>query len=274
MNKKRFGFYSRYPDLSEIRNNKPKAVIYIVLRSVITATLIYSIVRQNHENAMTCLLTLVLLMIPSFISRRLNIRLPNALEIIVISFVFCANILGEIAAFYERIAVWDTILHTLNGFVCAGVGFGLIDILNRTDKFRVNLSPLFVCLFSFCFSMTVGTVWEFIEFGIDSLFGKDMQKDTVIHTINTVLLSGEENTITTISGIDDVKINAESLGVGGYIDIGLIDTMKDLLVNFIGAAVFNLAGYFYLTNRSRKADFVEHFIPKRAESGKDNRSVK
>ena len=65
-----------------------------------------------------------------------------------------------------------SLLHAVNGFICAGVGFGLTDILNRSERVKLSLSPMFVCLFSFCFSMTVGVVWEFFEFGADMLFEK------------------------------------------------------------------------------------------------------
>lgn len=212
---------------------------------------------------MTCFMSFVLLMIPSFLENKMKIDLPNVMEIIMIVFVFAANIMGEMGSFYEKIPFWDTLLHTMNGFICAGVGFGLIDILNRNDKIKMNLSPLFVCLFSFCFSMTAGTVWEFFEFAMDMFFGKDMQKDTIVYGINSVLLSGNTGDITRIEGITETLVNGKSLGIDGYLDIGIIDTMKDLLVNFIGAVVFNIAGFFYIKNRGKKAGFISNFVPRR-----------
>lgn len=248
----------------EIKNHKTKTVVYLLLRIIIIAVFVLSIINGKYENSLTCFLTFVLLMIPTFIENRLKIDLPNTMEIIMICFVFAANILGEIASFYEIIPALDTILHTLNGFICAGVGFGLIDILNQNDKIKINLSPLFVCLFSFCFSMTVGTVWEFFEFAMDMLLGKDMQKDTIINSINSVLLSGDNsNKITRIKDITETTVNGNTLGIKGYLDIGLIDTMKDLLVNFAGAVVFNVAGFFFIKHRGKKAGFIENFIPRR-----------
>lgn len=248
----------------EIKNHKTKTVVYLLLRIIIIAVFVLSIINGKYENSLTCFLTFVLLMIPTFIENRLKIDLPNTMEIIMICFVFAANILGEIASFYEIIPALDTILHTLNGFICAGVGFGLIDILNQNDKIKINLSPLFVCLFSFCFSMTVGTVWEFFEFAMDMLLGKDMQKDTIINSINSVLLSGDNsNKITRIKDITETTVNGNTLGINGYLDIGLIDTMKDLLVNFAGAVVFNVAGFFFIKHRGKKAGFIENFIPRR-----------
>lgn len=250
-------------DVQEMREHKVKAAIYIVLRVIIVAVLVYSIIRGKWENTLTCALSFLLLMVPSFIENQMKIDIPNVMEVIMIMFVFAANIMGEMGAFYEKIPMWDTLLHTMNGFICAGVGFGLIDILNQNDKIKINLSPLFVCLFSFCFSMTVGTVWEFFEFGMDMFFGKDMQKDTIINSINSYLISSESNEILRIKDITDTAVNGESLGINGYLDIGLIDTMKDMLVNFVGAVVFNFAGFFYLKGRGKHTGFIKNFIPKR-----------
>lgn len=261
-------WFGRAFSVEEMKQHKVKTAVYIFLRVITVGVMVYSIINAQWENTMTCALTLLLLMIPSFIENRMKIDLPNVMEVIMITFVFAANILGEITSFYEFIPMWDTVLHTLNGFICAGVGFGLIDILNRNKRIKMNLSPLFVCLFSFCFSMTAGTVWEFFEFGMDMLFGKDMQKDTVVNTINSVLLSGTGEGIVHIDGITDTAVNGTPLGVNGYLDIGLIDTMKDLLVNFIGAIVFNTVGFFYLIGRGKHTDFVENFIPSRIDDEK------
>ena len=250
-------------DIEEMKNHKVKATVYIVLRLIIMVILVLSIVSGRWENAMTCVLTLILFMIPSFIEHRMKIDLPNVLEVIMIIFFFAANILGELGSFYERIPIWDTVLHTLNGFICAGVGFGLIDILNQNERVKIKLSPAFVCLFSFCFSMTVGTIWEFFEFSVDMLLNMDMQKDTVISMINSVLLTGGLNEVTTVDGITNTVVNGQNLGIDGYLDIGLIDTMKDLIVNFIGAVGFNLSGYFYIKYRGKKANFITNFIPRK-----------
>lgn len=256
--------FSKTISFQEMKEHKGLTAVYFVLRFIIIAILVMSILKGKWENTMTCVLTLILFLIPSFIEKRLKIDIPNVGEVIMLLFIFSANILGEMASFYEKIPFWDTMLHTLNGFICAGVGFGLIDILNRQERIKINLSPIFVCLFSFCFSMMIGTVWEFFEFGMDFFFGKDMQKDTVINTINSVLLTeGNINEITTIDGITDTIVNGQHLDIGGYLDIGIIDTMKDMFVNFIGAVVYNVAGYFYLIGRSKNASIIKGFIPRK-----------
>ena len=88
-----------------------------------------------------------------------------------------------------------------------------------------------------------------------------MQKDMIVHTISSVALDlTNSNKAVIINGITDVTVNGESLGLGGYLDIGLIDTMKDLFVNFIGAFVFSIIGFIYVKSRGR-GKFAKRFIP-------------
>ena len=248
-------------NIEEMKRHKVKTAVYFIIRAFTVAVLVNSVLGGKWENTFTCALTLALMMIPSFAERRLNVSLPGVLECIMVIFVFAANILGEIHAFYGKIPMWDTVLHTINGFICAGVGFGLIDILNRDRRVNVNLSPVFVVLFSFCFSMTAGTAWEFFEFAMDFFRGTDMQKDTVIDSIHSIALPEHEGVVT-LENIKETAVNGKSLGINGYLDIGLYDTMKDLFVNFIGALVFNIAGFFYLKGRKKHTRFIRNFIPK------------
>ena len=165
--------------------------------------------------------------------------------------------------------MWDTVLHTLNGFLAAAIGFSLVDLLNNSSRLEFKLSPLFMALVAFSFSMTIGVLWEFFEFGMDQFMGMDMQKDTVIHSFQSVLLDTTKSNVPIhVKNIQDVIINGESLGVGGYLDIGLIDTMQDLLVNFIGAIIFCIFGYFYVKSRG-KNHFASRFIPRKKRKNKD-----
>ena len=209
-----------------------------------------------------CVLSLILMLIPSFIEDNWHIDIPDTLEIIVLLFIYAAEILGELSAYYVNIPFWDTMLHTITGFLAAAVGFSLCDIFNRNENIKFSLSPFFLAFVAFCFSMTVAVCWEFFEFGADQLFGSDMQKDTIINTINTVELDvTRSNKVVTIDGITDVYFpDGTNLGLGGYLDIGLIDTMKDLFVNFVGAVVFSFIGFFYTKNRG-EGRFARLFIP-------------
>jgi len=212
---------------------------------------------KSYENVFLCILTLILFLIPSFIERKIHIDIPDTLETIILLFIFSAEILGEINAYYLIFPYWDTLLHTLNGFLSAAIGFSLIDILNKHERFSISLSPLFVALVAFCFSMTIGIMWEFLEFGVDSLVGSDMQKDTLITSFQSVLLNEEGKNIPVKIDIENITVNGKVWK--GYIDLGLIDTMMDLIVNFIGAVIFSTFGYLYIKTRG-KGNFIKRFI--------------
>lgn len=252
----------------EIKEHRKSFLVYLTLRALVILVMILQIFNRNFENVFLCLLTLILLIVPSFLQVELKIELPTALEIIILLFIFSAEILGEIQSFYILFPMWDTILHTLNGFLAAAIGFSLVDLLNNDDRLQFRLSPVFMTLVAFCFSMTIGVVWEFFEFGMDQFLGYDMQKDTVLSAIASVMLNPDgRNVPVTIDQIREVMINGQPLGVGGYLDIGLIDTMEDLFVNFIGAAVFSVIGFFYV--RSRGKGVAGIFIPRRKRAERD-----
>ena len=252
--------------IRHIQNKKLVLTIYLLLRASVILMLVMQLLNQNYENVMLCVLTLVLFLLPSAIERRLAIDLPDTLEIIILLFIYAAEILGEIRAYYIQFPYWDTMLHTLNGFLCAAIGFSLVDLLNRQERFSLSLSPFFMAVVAFCFSMTIGVLWEFFEFAMDHLVLFDMQKDTVLDTISTVMLDpGGGTKAVVVSGIKDTILVLEdgtrmSLGLGGYLDVGIVDTMKDLFVNFIGAVVFSTVGYFYVKSRGR-GKFAKRFIP-------------
>ena len=230
-----------------IYKNKTTLAVYLTLRALIIFILIRAVFRAEYESVFLC-------------------ALSDTLEIIILLFIFAAEILGELNSFYVRVPNWDTMLHTINGFLCAAIGFSLVDMLNRNERFSIQLSPLYLAIVSFCFSMTVGVLWEFFEFSGDYFFGMDMQKDTVVHAINSVNLDPTlSNIVVHVRDISDVIIvhsdgTQQALGLGGYLDIGIIDTMKDLFVNFIGAVVFSCIGYFYVKHEG-KGKVANRFIP-------------
>ena len=262
---------------SQTLKSKPKvATVYFLLRIAVIAVMIAQFFNGNFENVFLCILTLVLFLLPTIVEKRLKIDLPNALEIIILLFIFAAEILGEIQAYYTTYQGWDTMLHTLNGFLCAAIGFSLVDMLNRTERFSLSLSPAFMAIVAFCFSMTIGVMWEFFECGMDQFFLLDMQKDMVVNQISSVMLdpTGGNHPVI-IKDITDVIVVANGeqipLGLGGFLDIGILDTMKDLLVNFIGAVVFSIIGYFYVKSRG-KGRFASSFIPQVMEENLENDS--
>ena len=253
----------------ELREHKSSFVVYFVLRLLVIVMMVLQLLNRNYENVFLCVLTLLLLVIPSFVQVTFKVELPTTLEIIILLFIFAAEILGEISEFYLMFPFWDTVLHTMNGFLAAAIGFSLVDLLNRSERTVFNLSPLFTAIVAFCFSMTIGVLWEFFEFGMDLIGGYDMQKDTVIHMIRSVTLDpAGRNVPYVLDGITETAVNGKELGLGGYLDIGLIDTMEDLIVNFIGAFLFSVIGFFYVKNRG-KGGLVGRFVPRRKRADRD-----
>ena len=229
--------------------------VYSVLRLLVILTAIRCFYQQNFESFILCILSLILFLVPEMLEEKLKVYVPPAFEIIIYLFIYAAEILGEVNHFYTAIPGWDTILHTLNGFLCAAIGFSLVDILNRNSK-GLNLSPVYLAIVAFCFSMTVGVIWEFFEFNMDRLFFLDMQKDFIIQDIGSVTLDpNHSQNVIRLSGITRTFIESAGGNTtiidGGYLDVGITDTMKDLLVNFLGAAVFSVFGFLYVSNRER-----------------------
>lgn len=240
-----------------------RLTIRAVLSIIVLFTAARAFMRGNYEHLFLCVLTLLLFCVPMVIDRTLGIDLPPVLETIIYCFIFSAEILGEINSYYTKIPYWDTMLHTITGFLMAAIGFALVDIFNRSERFSVKLSPLFLAIVAFCFSMTVGVLWEFFEFAADTYLHTDMQKDWIVHNINSVLFNPDGLNVVEHVHIDSLLVNGEDwiAKYGGYIDIGLVDTMKDLLVNFIGAVIFSIIGFFYVKSRG-KGKFASAFIPR------------
>ena len=259
-------YLKKLMDSYKYNKSKKVAVIFMILHVLVILTAIRCLLTQNYESFAICILVLILFLAPAFLEDKLHIKIPPLFMIIILLFIFAAEILGEVNHYYTKIPGWDTILHTMNGFLCAAIGFSLVYLLNRGSK-NVNLSPFYLTLVAFCFSMTIGVVWEFFEFGMDQLFYVDMQKDFTVTTFGSVSLDPEQDqNVIKVKDITGTTISTASGEVytveDGYLDIGIIDSMKDLLVNLVGAVVFSIIGY--VTLKSSKANKVaESFMIKR-----------
>ncbi len=234
--------------------------LYLVLSLFVVITLVRSFLRGEYFNALVCVLTLVLFMIPRFVEKSFCLRLTDLFEGLVLLFIFAAEILGEINCYYQIIPHWDTLLHMINGFLFAAFGFALFE--------KERISPFCLAVVAFCFSMTIGVIWEFFEFGSDTILHTDMQKDTYVGEIYTVLLDeSNSNTVVSVKGMQTVSLvclDGNEVILDGYIDIGLIDTMSDLAVNCLGALIFSILGYFHVRHRIR-GGIVDRLIPKAKE---------
>lgn len=248
-------------------NRKGVLIVYLLLRFLVILVMVRQIFLHNYWNAFLCILVLIQFLIPYFITKKLKIELPSIFEIIILLFIFSSEVLGEIQNFYGVFKHFDTVLHTLNGFLCAAVGFSLIDLCNNNSE-KFNLSPLYLTIVAFCFSMTIGVLWEFLEYSIDKVMLSDMQKDKLVTKISSVWLNPDgKNKAIIVDNINKTIIysdSGETVIEGGYLDLGLNDTMKDLIVNFVGAVVFSIFGYLYVINRD-KYKIAEKFMPKKSK---------
>ena len=268
LGKRQVNLYKKYKE-----TGKTSLIVYLVLRILVLFCLVREAMMQHYQNVIYCIVTLLLFTLPIFVEERFRIDFPDVFESAVYLFIFAAEILGEMGNFYNTYPYWDNILHGTNGFLCAALGFSLFDFLNRNTK-GVQLSASFLTIVAFCFSMTVGALWELYEYTVDITLERDMQRDRIVENISSKLLNPEgENEAVRIEGIQKTILVLESGKTyeidGGYLDIGIHDSMKDLVLNMAGAILFNIFGYLYVSGRDRYK-LAEHLIPKEAgdtESG-------
>ena len=243
-------------------------IVHVVLQFLVLCGIVTQTLHHEYYNVFLCVLTLLLFNIPQIIDRKFHVRIPVALEVVILLFIFAHMILGEIRSFYTLFPYWDTMLHTINGFLMAAIGFSMIDILNQDPRVHISMSPIFVAFVAFCFSMTIGVLWEFFEFSMDQFTGSDMQKDFFISAVNSVALNPDGlNEVIHLPDIQKTVVyymdNGEQVSYvmnGGYLDVGILDTMKDLMVNCLGALVFSAIGIIYIKNRGR-GKVAQSFIP-------------
>lgn len=173
--------------------------------------------------ALTTLGVIVATLLPLILGRRFRVFIPPEFEVLAVVFLFASLFLGEVRGYYLRFWWWDIALHTASGFLLGILGFLLVHILNETEELEVHMRPRFVALFAFMFAVGLGALWEIFEYSMDVFFGTDMQK----------AMRGDPS--------------------------GLTDTMWDLIVDTVGAAVISALGFGYLKTQGNES-FLEQWI--------------
>lgn len=260
----RYRRLSKHP-FRDVFSHKPTFVTYVILRMLVIFSLVRAVFLGESESIMYCSLVLILLGMPLILESKFKVELSPVMEIIIFLFIYAAEILGEVESYYVKVPGWDTALHTMNGFLCAAIGYSLFEMLNRSESFKIRLSPFFLALVAFCFSMTVGVLWEFFEFGMDHFLHMDMQKDFIVSSFQSVTLDPTYSNIAVpvkdIARTVIVKADGSQVVIqGGYLDLGIIDTMKDLMVNCVGAVTFCILAVIGKINK-RTQKISEAFIP-------------
>ena len=141
-------------------------------------------------------------------------------------------LLGAVYNFYYYTSWWDDMLHFLAGTIFAIVGAQLAYVLNKNNK----MSYMFAALFGVLLSMGIAVIWEVFEYSCDVFLHSDMQADTIINTIITKINRTDGSTAV-YENIKETVINGQNLQIKGYLDIGLVDTMTDMIVETLGALV-------------------------------------
>ena len=160
---------------------------------------------------------------PFFLAKLFRVFIPPEFVLLAIAFVFASLFLGEVHGYYSRFWWWDIALHSGSGFLLGIIGFLLVHVLNETEDIGVHMNPGFVAFFAFLFAVGMGALWEIFEFGMDSFFATNMQKEML----------GDPS--------------------------GLTDTMWDLIVDTLGALVIALLGYGYIKTAQNES-FLERWI--------------
>lgn len=232
----------------KFKNERCVAVVFAIIQAFCLFTLIYSVIQNNIQSVLLCAVEmLVLLWLPWIAERVFAITLSKLLKIVLLIFCISGPILGAVYHLYQIIPYWDALLHTLNGFLFAYIG---LDLINEFNKKKNYASLYAITLASaFCFAMTIGVLWEFFEYGMDVFFKTDMQNDSIVYDIYSYYLGGALGQTGSIEGITQTIINGTPLSFEGYLDIGLLDTMSDLLVNFVGACVFCIVDSVFLRRK-------------------------
>jgi hypothetical protein len=184
----------------------------------------------GFSNIFLGFLAAVLFSIPWIIESRFKLNIPNYLEIIVLVFLFSAIVLGNIHGFLETVKGYDKLLHIVSGTFISVIGYEIIHFFNISKSKETRLSPGILSVFAFCFSITLLVIWEFYEFAVD----------TIAYNIN----NDTSRNMQRYQWINESLIYPQPYG--------LMDTMLDLLVGSIGAAVVSILGWRILLHKQAK----------------------
>ena len=197
-------------------------LLYLI---VVMFYLINGLIKWNMTTIFACVLSLIFMVITIVIGKKIGFG--NGIKILIYVFILGTEILGEIYHFYVDVWWFDIVMHTYFAFVISYAGLYLI------RYFNINGSIYFVILFIFSFAMMAESIWEIFEFSMDRVIGTDMQKDTVIRNINSMYLSHDIY-------VDKVIVNDIDFmeRYGGYLDIGLYDTIGDMICTVVGSFMF------------------------------------
>ena len=222
---------------------KIRNLIFYLFYFFAFGSLCYGVYVNNYRIMFICMFTLFLFLLLDFLIKSFDLKVSFHFKLLIFLFLLCSEIFGEAFSFYSIISYWDDILHFTSGCMVSYLGFL---IFNRYIKIINHPTVLMCMIFCFCFSVSFGVFWEFLEFGFDKYLESDMQKDIFLNKFNTTYFDSTNN-LTHIDNIIKTEIYTSSgvISIGGsYLDIGLYDTITDLLIDSLGAiSVSLIIGY-------------------------------
>jgi uncharacterized membrane protein YjdF len=236
--------WSKKIKIDKRKTNWKKIIFWFVFATLVGST-VFSIVnviiapsgaiqKVAHEKLRSdyvlmliqCILGIIIMFLPSILERKWRIDIPGFMHIVFLVFLYAAIYLVEVRSFYYKVPNWDSILHGFSGAMIGALGFSIVKLLNDSEKVKLDLSPVFVAIFAFSFALAIGALWEMYEFSFDKLLGLNMQK---------------------------FAYSDGTLKVGRA---ALADTMKDLIVDALGALATSIMGYISL---KFKKHWLENF---------------
>ena len=212
------------------KNEKWIKLAGTVLFELFTVCTIFKLLASGEpDRLLLTLATLLLVALPMLMEKLMHCRISLPVYIFALAYAI-GPMLGHCWKLYYTVPVWDKLLHISGGVMFAILGAYVFDLLAKNKEL-----PVARTIFALCFSMAIAVLWEFCEFGADTFLGMDMQDDTVIHSLTSYLLGESLGVTGSIENIESVVVNGVALP--GYIDIGLIDSMLDMLLETLGAMV-------------------------------------
>lgn len=185
--------------------DKIKLWVFIIIRASVLIAGVLALFARDWQYLGMSLLAMAAMFVPSMVEKRMKLDFPSEFDIIVVVFIYAAIFLGEANFFYDRFRWWDIMLHGFSGLIIGNIGFSLVDYLNRSEKVSINLSPSFVALFSFCFALAIGAVWEIYEFLMDTFFGFNMQRNSLDNTMIDLIMDSAGAAVFSILGYLHLK---------------------------------------------------------------------
>ncbi len=210
------------------------------------ACLLYSIRIKDTYQAVSCVAYAVLISVPFIIEKRFRCRISTWSFLCCIVYAI-GPMLGDVFDLYYITSWWDKLLHFIGGVAFGVLGTFLPQLLDKKQS-----SVLLCAAFSLCFSLFVSVCWEFCEYGMDQIAGTDAQHSSVVHELHSYLLGEETGKIGSIEDIRITTVNGDQLPVDGYLDIGLHDTMGDMLFEGLGALIYAV---IYIADKGKHAVF-------------------